>query len=344
MSETTATPSATGGDAPAANPESPAAESLAGTLEKTDLSIRSLLEVGAHFGHQTHRWNPLMRPHIFGSRNGTHILDLDQTLPAFRAGLDCVREAVADGKGVLFVGTKRQAAAAIMTQAERCNQYYVNNRWLGGMLTNWKTVKKSIDTYKNLLEIQADDEKRAAHSKKELARVNRLCEKYQKSLAGIKDMTRIPAVIFIVDVGKEAMAISEARGIGIAIIGVVDRNRDPRGIDFVVPGNDDATRAIELYCKCVADACVEGESLRQDKLVAEKEAAPDSEEKKSLPGTGRRVVEINQPPRRGRGGAGGGGRTQSAGGWAEKREAEATPAPAGEKEAAPADAGEKSES
>jgi small subunit ribosomal protein S2 len=316
MSETTAPPSVSG-DAPAA-PLLEAEGSAKEAFEKTDLSIRTLLEAGAHFGHQTHRWNPLMRPYIFGARNGTHILDLDQTLPSFRIGLDRVREAVSDGGCVLFVGTKRQAAASIKAQAERCEQYYVNNRWLGGMLTNWKTVKKSIDTYKNLLVIQDDEEKRAEYSKKELARMNRLCQKYDKSLAGIKDMARLPAAIFVVDVGKDAIAISEARRLGIPIIAVVDSNRDPREIDYVIPANDDATRAIELYCQCVADACIEGAVIRQDNLLAEKEAEPASEGPAALPGTGRRVVEITQPSRRGRGGSGS-GRTQSAGGWSDKR-------------------------
>ena len=283
------------------------------------VTMQQLIEAGAHFGHQTHRWNPLMRPFIFGARNGTHIMDLDQTLPIFQTSLDLVRDAVAEGGSVLFVGTKRQAAASIKSEAERCEQYYVNNRWLGGMLTNWKTVKKSIDTYKTLLEIQKDEEKQAEHSKKELARMNRLCQKYDKSLAGIKDMVRLPSVIFVVDVGKEAIAVSEARRLGIPIVAVVDSNRDPRNIDYVIPGNDAATRAIELYCRCVADACVEGAVIRQDKLISEKEAEPKGEEGKAMPGTGRRVVEITQPPRRGRASGSGSGRTQSAGGWSDKR-------------------------
>ena len=340
MSETTAPPSVAG-DAPA-TPEPDAEGSAKEALEKTDLTIRALLEAGAHFGHQTHRWNPLMRPYIFGARNGTHILDLDQTLPSFRASLDYVREAVSNGGCVLFVGTKRQAADCIKTEAERSGQYYVNNRWLGGMLTNWKTVKKSIETYKNLLEIQGDEEKQAEHSKKELARMNRLCLKYDKSLAGIKDMARLPAAVFVVDVGKESIAISEARRLGIPIIAVVDSNRDPRNINYVIPGNDDATRAIDLYCKCVADACIEGAAARQDKLLAEKEAEPAGEGAAALPGTGRRVVEITQPPRRGRGGSGT-GRTQSAGGWSDKRgggdKAEAAKPEAGKAEAGKAEAG-----
>ncbi len=350
MSETTAPPSAAG-DAPAAASAPAGEETAAAIFEKTDLSIRALLEAGAHFGHQTHRWNPLMRPHIFGARNGTHILDLDQTLPNFVASLDHIRETVSNGGSVLFVGTKRQAADVIRSQAERGGQYYVNNRWLGGMLTNWKTVKKSIDTYKNLLAIQADEEKRAEHSKKELARMSRLCQKYDKSLAGIKHMPRIPDVIFVVDVGKEAIAISEARRLAIPIIGIVDSNRDPRDIDYVIPGNDDATRAIDLYCKCVADACIEGEAMRQDKLISQKEAEPKGD--KVLPGTGRRVVEITQPTRRtrgqggGAGGTTGSGRTQSAGGWSDKRAGEgagASKAEASKGEPAKAAPAEKAES
>jgi small subunit ribosomal protein S2 len=337
MSETTATPSAAPDSSAAATAPSTETTMAEGaeTLEKTELSIRSLLEAGAHFGHLTRRWNPQMRRYIFGARNGTHILDLDQTLPLFRQGLDFVRETTAAGGKVLFVGTKRQAASIIKAEAERAGQYYVNNRWLGGMLTNWKTVKKSIDTYKSLLEILGDEEKRAAHSKKELARITRLVEKYQKSLEGMKEMHRIPDLLFVIDVGREDIAISEARRLGIPILAVVDSNCNPNGIDFVVPGNDDATRAIELYCKCVADACIEGAAAHQDQLVAQKGQEPSAEQPK--PSTGRRVVEIKQPPRRGRGGS---GRTHSSGGWAEKREGEAkgeaAPAPA----ETPSDGGE----
>jgi len=319
MSETTATPSAAtdAQAAPAARPAEKMAD-VAAQHEKTELSIRSLLEAGAHFGHLTRRWNPLMRHYIFGARNGTHILDLDQTLPLFSRGLDFVRETTAAGGKVLFVGTKRQAASIIEAQAERSGQYYVNNRWLGGMLTNWKTVKKSIETYKSLLEILEDEEKRAAHSKKELARITRLCDKYRKSLEGIKEMQRVPDVLFVIDVDKEDIAISEARRLGIPILAIVDSNCNPHGIDFVVPGNDDATRAIELYCRCVADACIEGTAAYQERIVSQK--GEEAEGEKPRPSTGRRVVEIKQPPRRGRGGS---GRTHSSGGWAEKREGEA---------------------
>jgi len=315
MSETTATPSAAT-EASAATPAAPATSETAALMEKTDLSIRSLLEAGAHFGHLTRRWNPLMRPYIFGARNGTHILDLDQTYAMFSAGLDFLRNTTAAGGNVLFVGTKRQASAIVKEEAERAGQFYVNNRWLGGMLTNWKTVKKSIDTYKSLLEILGDEEKKAAHSKKELARMSRLAEKYTKSLEGMKDMPRVPDAMFVIDVAKEDIAISEGRRLGIPIIAVVDSNCSPRGIDFVVPGNDDATRAIQLYCRCVADACIEGKAAHQEQLVAQRGSEPAGE--KAKPAGGRRVVEIKQVPRRGR--TTGSGRTHSSGGWADKRE------------------------
>ncbi|MBW2229705.1 MAG: 30S ribosomal protein S2 [Deltaproteobacteria bacterium] len=335
MSETTTAPPSAAGDATAATPagtpttnptttpaEETSASGMAEAMQPTELSIQSLLEAGVHFGHQTRRWNPRMRRFIFSSRNGTHILDLDQTLPMFRSGLDYIREVTGEGGSVLLVGTKRQAAPIVMSEAERAGQYYVNNRWLGGMLTNWKTVKKSIETYKNLLEIEADEEKRAAHSKKELARVHRLVEKYRKSLEGIKDMSRLPDAMFVIDVGKEAIAVSEARRLGIPIIAVVDSNCNPLDIDFVVPGNDDAIRSIELYCRCVADACIEGAAQHQAKLIQQKKDEPSAEAK---PSTGRRVVEIKQPPRRGRGGS---GRTHSSGGWSDK--------PGGHSDVAPA--------
>ena len=325
MSETTAPPSAAAEGAVAQT--EPRAESAAAS-ERTELSIRALLEAGAHFGHLTRRWNPQMRQFIFGVRNGTHILDLDQTLPQFRRGLEFIRETTASGGHVLFVATKRQASSIMQVEAERCGQYYVNNRWLGGMLTNWKTVKKSIETFKSLLEILNDEEKRAAHSKKELARIGRLCDKYKKSLDGIKNMQRIPDALFVVDVGREAIAVSEARRLSIPIVAVVDSNCSPVGIDYPVPGNDDATRAIELYCRCVADACLEGAAIHQQQLLQQRREEPESERPKQV--GGRRVVEIKQAPRRGRGSSGG---THSSGGWADKRKAEegageSAPAPA----------------
>ena len=191
-------------------------------------------------------------------------------------------------------------------------------------MTNWKTVKKSIETYKGQLEILADEERKAEFSKKELARITRLSEKYAKSLEGIKDMSRLPSAIFVIDVVNEGIAISEAKRLGIPVIGVVDTNCDPRNIDFVVPGNDDASRAIDLYCKCIADACIEGASAHQDKILERERDRPVSAEEKVAKVGGRRVVEITQPPRRGRGSSGGGpggsGRTQSAGGWSDDKD------------------------
>ena len=335
MSETTATPS--GAPDGAVGAAAPAAPSTPEPTEIPKLSIRSLLEAGVHFGHQTRRWNPKMRSYIFGERNGTHILALDQTLPLFAAALEFIRETTAQGGKVLFVGTKRQAAPMVESESRRSDQYYVSNRWLGGMLTNWKTVRKSIDRYKQMLELRDDEERREGLSKKELARVNRLCDKYKKSLEGIKEMSKLPDAVFVIDVAKEEIGVSEARRLGIPIIAIVDSNCDPEGIDFVVPGNDDAIRSLDLYCKLVAQACIEGEAEYQKKLLTEQDAAPAEAAAAAPSGspTGRRVVEIKQPPRRGRGQAG--GRTHTSGGWAERNAAaEATPAePAPEAAAEP---------
>jgi small subunit ribosomal protein S2 len=269
-----------------------------------EVSIRSLMEAGVHFGHQTRRWNPRMKPYLFGERNGVHIVNLDMTLPRFRNGIDFLRDTVAGGGKVLFVATKRQAQGPVRLEAERSNQYFVNNRWLGGMLTNFKTVKKSIDRYKDLIETLGDAEKSAEFSKKDLAKMNRQHEKYEKSLVGIQKMTRLPQALFIIDVNAEAIAVQEARRLSIPIVGVVDSNCDPSGIDFVIPGNDDSIRAIQLYCSSVANACLEGETIYNDRIQSEKAAASEAKaEKTEKPGgrTGRVVVEIKHPPRRGRG-------------------------------------------
>ncbi|MHC4164593.1 MAG: 30S ribosomal protein S2, partial [Planctomycetota bacterium] len=273
-------------------------------LSSTDISVRELLEAGVHFGHQTRRWNPRMKSFLYGERNGVHIVDLDQTLPRFREALEFLREITASGGKVLFVGTKRQAQASIQFEAGRGGQFYVNNRWLGGMLTNFKTVKKSIERYKGLLETLADEEKVAALSKKALSGINRQCDKYQKSLDGIKEMSRLPDALFVIDVNREAIAVSEAQRLGIPIVAVVDSNCSPIGIDFVVPGNDDSTRAIQLYCSRVADACLEGAVLHDERVrteVAEAEKARAEAAEKPATPTGRVVVDITEPPRRGRG-------------------------------------------
>jgi small subunit ribosomal protein S2 len=299
-------------------PEASASEQMGGgsetaaALEQQELSIRELLEAGVHFGHQTHRWNPRMKRFLFGERNGVHIVDLDQTLPRFVEALEFVREVTAEGGKVLFVATKRQAQAPIQLEAVRSRQFYVNNRWLGGMLTNFKTVKKSIERYKDLLETLADEEKVKEFSKKELSRFTRLSEKYRKSLEGMKEMGRLPDAIFVIDVRREAIAVSEGRRLGIPIIAVVDSNCNPDGIDFVIPGNDDSIRALQLYCSRVAGACLEGESLHQERIKAEvadaeRRKAEQAAEDASSP-KGRVVVEIAPEDRGGRGPASFGGR------------------------------------
>lgn len=322
MSETPATPEAVttpvtpaSAAAPADSAKGDMKSELSEALKEQELSIRSLLEAGVHYGHQPGRWNPLMRSYIFGERNGTHIIDLDQTLPLLTEALDFLRETTAAGGKVLFVGTKRQAAGPIMLEAKRAGQYYVNKRWLGGMLTNWKTVKKSIDRYNQYIEILGSEDKKAELSKKELSSMTRQVEKYDKSLEGIRKMERIPDAIFIIDVGKESIAVQEGSRLHIPIVGIVDTNCSPRQIDLVVPGNDDAIRAIDLFCTAAANACREGFEQHQAELIAQKKDAPAPTKSDSGPKSGRRVVEIKQQPRRGRSqGSAGGGKSYSAGG------------------------------
>ncbi len=303
MSETSAETSAATPSAPPDELHAAMAEQVA----QQPLSIRALLEAGVHFGHQTGRWNPRMKPYIFGERDGIHILNLDATLPRFQAAVEFLRETVAAGGKVLFVGTKRQAQGPIEMEARRCGQFYVNNRWLGGMLTNFRTVKKSIERYKEMRAILDDEEKVTDLSKKERARVNREVNKYARSLEGIKEMTRLPDALLVIDIAREHIAVTEARRLGIPIVAVVDTNCDPEGIDYVIPGNDDAMRAIFLYCARAADACAEGQALHEARVQSQATADPGKVEA-GAPTTGRVVVEIKQPPRRGRGAEGAGGR------------------------------------
>ncbi|MEE8475783.1 MAG: 30S ribosomal protein S2 [Myxococcota bacterium] len=293
-------------EAPAAPGADDGAPATAAVFETEALTIRTLLEAGVHFGHQTRRWNPRMKSFLFGARNGIHIIDLDQTLPRFQAALDFVREAVAQGGKVLFVGTKRQAQDPIRIESERAGQFYVNNRWLGGMLTNFKTVKKSIERFKELLVLVDDEEKVGELSKKDRARIGRWIDKYRKSLNGIKELNRLPDVVFVIDVRREAIAVSEAKRLGIPIIAVVDSNCDPFDISHVVPGNDDSIRAIQLYCSRIADACIEGAALHNDRVQSEVSEAETGRvpagDASQRPSTGRVVVEIKHPPRRGRAG------------------------------------------
>ena len=219
-------------------------------------SMRQLLEAGVHFGHQTHRWNPKMAPFIYGDRNGIHIIDLTKTVPLLQRALNEVRRVVAGGGRVLFVGTKRQASPIIADAAKRCGQYYVNHRWLGGMLTNWRTISKSIKRLKALDEQLADST--TGFTKKELLQLTRQRDKLERSLGGIREMGGLPDVLFVIDTNKEKIAIDEAQRLNIPIVAIVDTNCDPEPISYPVPGNDDATRAIKLYCDLMALTVLDG--------------------------------------------------------------------------------------
>ena len=220
--------------------------------------MQQLLEAGAHFGHQTHRWNPRMKPYIFGDRNGVHIIDLSQSVPLFARALDFVQQTVARGGKVLFVGTKRQAQDAVAEAARVSGQHFVNHRWLGGMLTNWKTISNSIKRFKSLEEQLSGDT--AGLTKKEVLQLTRERDKLENSLGGIRDMGGLPDVMFVIDTNKEELAIKEANVLGIPVIAILDSNSNPQGIAFPVPGNDDASRAIRLYCEAIANAANAGKT------------------------------------------------------------------------------------
>ena len=223
----------------------------------SSITMRQLLEAGVHFGHRTRYWNPKMEPFIFGSRNKIHIINLEHTLPMLREACSFAGKLAANGGRVLFVGTKRAAREAVEVEAQRCNMPYVSQRWLGGTLTNFKTVKQSIKRLTDM-EKRVADGSIARLSKKEQLTFNREMEKLRKSLGGIKEMPSLPDCLFVIDTGYEKIAVSEARKLGIPVIAVVDSNNDPNGIDCVIPGNDDATRAIKVYTQCVADAVIDG--------------------------------------------------------------------------------------
>ncbi len=219
-------------------------------------TMRQLLEAGVHFGHNTRRWNPKMGPYIFGVRNGIHIIDLQQTAPMLHRAMMAVRNAAASGGRVLFVGTKRQASERVSEAAKRCGQYYVNHRWLGGMMTNWQTVSKSIKRLRELEELLAGDT--VGLTKKEMLQLTRERDKLDKALGGIKEMGGKPNVMVVIDTNKEAIAVAEANKLGIPVVAVIDSNSSPDGIDFPIPGNDDALRAINLYCDLMASSVLDG--------------------------------------------------------------------------------------
>lgn len=229
-------------------------------------SMKELLEAGVHFGHQTKRWNPKMKEYIFGERNGIYIIDLQKTLRMFKEATRFVADLAAQGNSILFVGTKRQAQEAILEESKRCNMFYVNQRWLGGLLTNFVTIQKSIQRLRELDEMSTDG-RYDLFSKKEVARLERERKGLEKNLSGIKNMKRLPQAIFVIDSKKEEIAVKEANRLGIPVIAVVDTNCDPDNVDYVIPGNDDALRAIKLFVSKVADAVIEGVAALKDKAV-----------------------------------------------------------------------------
>lgn len=231
------------------------------------ITVKELLEAGVHFGHQTRRWNPKMKPYVFGSRNGIYIIDLQKTAENVKAACEFASKITSEGKKILFVGTKKQAKEVVQEEAIRANMHFVTHRWLGGMLTNFQTVKESIDRLKKLEALKASDE--WAHTpKKEQARYDREIKKLQASLGGIEDMKKLPGALFIIDTEKEHIAVKEAKKLGIPSIAVVDTNCDPSNIDFVIPGNDDAVRSVRMFAKLIADSCMEGSKTYQEKLRA----------------------------------------------------------------------------
>ncbi len=235
-----------------------------------EISMKQLLEAGVHFGHQTSRWNPKMKPYIFGARNGIHIIDLQQTVSMFKELEAVVRDLAASGGHVLFVGTKKQAQDAIREEATRCGMYYVHNRWLGGTLTNFTTIRQSIERLRKIEEMENDPKVVDALTKKEMLGLHREKDKLEQSLGGIKAMKKLPDAIFVIDPKQEEIAVKEARKLGVPVIAVIDSNCDPDMIDYKVPGNDDAIRAIRLFCSAIAEAIIEGRTMYEQSLVKEK--------------------------------------------------------------------------
>ena len=266
------------------------------------ITMKELLEAGVHFGHQTKRWNPKMKPYIFGARNGIYIIDLQKTVRMFRTAYDFIEKTVESGKSVLFVGTKKQARESIYEEANRCEMFYVHNRWLGGMLTNFQTIKKSIDRL-NYLNTIENDGTIELYVKKERLKLGKERLKLDSTLGGIRNMDKIPGALFIVDPKNEAIAVREGKRLGIPIVSIVDTNCDPDEIDYIIPGNDDAIRAIRLIASRIADACIEGqkklEEKRQaeaDKALAEKSEAAVSGSEEMKPGERKIVADGSEGP------------------------------------------------
>ncbi len=244
------------------------------------ISMKELLEAGVHFGHQTRKWNPKMKKYIFGARNKVHIIDLQQTVTMFKDAFEFVRERASDGEQILFVGTKRQAVETIQAEAERCNGFYVTNRWLGGMLTNYRTIRESVEKY-NELEKQHEEGNYRVRTKKESMMKDKLRQKLARNLSGIRKMGRLPGMIFVIDPHRENIAVREAKNLGIPVIAICDTNCDPAGVDYIIPGNDDAIRSVKLFASRIADACLEGQALYKEK-------APEDRDPRQGRGGGRR--------------------------------------------------------
>ncbi|MCY4045171.1 MAG: 30S ribosomal protein S2 [Cellvibrionales bacterium] len=267
------------------------------------VTMREMLQAGVHFGHQTRYWNPKMRKYIFGARNKIHIINLEHTLPVFNDALSFVKSAAAQNKKILFVGTKRSASKIIKTEATRAGMPYVSHRWLGGMLTNYKTIRQSIKKYREL-ESQSKDGTFDALTKKEALMRTREIEKLEKSIGGIKDMGGLPDVLFVVDVDHERIAVTEANKLGIPVIGVVDSNSDPDGIDYIIPGNDDAIRSIKLFVSAVAETCIEGKAAagsapQVEELEAKAEKAEQAEEPVEVAPAAEEAPAADQAPAEG---------------------------------------------
>lgn len=244
------------------------------------VNMKELLEAGVHFGHQTRRWNPKMKPYIFGSRNGIHIIDLQKTVQLFGEVHDFIVRTVSKGYSILFIGTKKQAHDSIIEESERCGMFFVVNRWLGGTLTNFQTIQRSIARLKEL-ESMKEDGSITRYTKKEALKMEKERIKLEKNLGGIKNMDEPPGAIFIVDPKREYIAVKESKKLGIPVIAIADTNCDPDDIDYIIPGNDDAIRAVRLICSKIADACIEGHRLAEERLQAEAESAKEGEEDQS---------------------------------------------------------------
>ena len=244
--------------------------------EMSDINMKQLLEAGVHFGHQTRRWNPKMKPYIFGSRNGIHIIDLQKTVSLFSTAYDFISRTVADGYSVLFVGTKKQARDSIIEESERCGMFNVVNRWLGGTLTNFQTIRQGISRLKELKGM-IEDGSINRYTKKEALKMEKELIKLEKNLGGIQDMDELPGAVFIVDPKKENIAVKEVRKLGIPLVAIADTNCNPDDIDYIIPGNDDAIRAIRLICSTISDACIEGHNLAEERLKAEAELSRKKE-------------------------------------------------------------------